>query len=682
MPSTALKSAAKRVDDLRDRIRDHEERYYVLHDPEITDGEFDQLLKQLGALEREHPSLVTPESPTQRVGGRPVEGFETASHASPLLSLDNAYGEDDVRKFDERVRNGLRRGEVPTYVTELKIDGLSIALTYEEGVLRRGVTRGDGRRGEDVTSNVRAIRAIPLSLAMKPGGIMEVRGEIYLSRAAFERVNGERKEREEPLFQNPRNAAAGTMRNLDPALVSSRGLGAYVYDVGEGQKGSASAVEHHYELLDAMKRWALPVEPHWQRCPDIESVLAFCREWANRRGDLSFDIDGVVIKVDGLSQRLRLGTTAKFPRWAVAFKFPAEQATTRLIRIEVNVGRTGAVTPYAVLEPVRLGGSRISRATLHNDQEITRKDLREGDIVVVEKGGDVIPKIVKAIVGRRTKGRGVPRPYEMPTHCPQCDSKLDRQADEVVWRCVNASCPAMLRRRLLHFSSRRAMNIEGLGESLIKQLVEKGLVRDIADLYETTVEALEGLDRMGQRSAANLLREIEESKSVELWRLIHGLGIRHVGEGVAQRLSEAFRSIDDLMAASIEELEEISEIGPIVARAVRAFFDARGNLRLMRRLKRAGLLGTEPAEGSGALRKLSGQTFVLTGSLATMTREEAKVAIRRLGGKVTSSISRKTSYLVLGANPGRKAEKARELSVPAVDEDAFRELINEQPLQS
>ena len=672
------KSAARRIDNLRARIRHHEQRYYVFHDPEISDAEFDRLLNQLKTAEREHPTLVSPDSPTQRVGGRPVEGFETASHAAPLLSLDNAYDEDELQAFDERVRKGLPDGEAPRYVAELKIDGLSIALTYADGVLRRGVTRGDGTRGEDVTSNVRVIRAIPLRLCDGPSGRIEVRGEIYLPRQAFDRVNADRAEREEALFANPRNAAAGTMRNLDPALVAARGLGAYVYQVVDA--GGATGMPRpggHAETLEALSAWELPVEPHWERCANLASVLAFCRTWSVRRHELDFDIDGVVVKVDDAVQRDRLGATAKFPRWAIAFKFPPEQATTRLTRIEVNVGRTGAVTPYAVLEPVRLGGSTISRATLHNEQEIARKDLRAGDLVIIEKGGDVIPKIVKAIPSRRRRGKAAPKPFVMPARCPQCDSPLDRLKDEVVWRCVNSSCPAKLRRGLLHFASRRAMNIEGLGESLVEQLVEAGLVTDFADLYALKAPALEDLERMGAKSAKKVLAEIEKSKVSDVWRLIHGVGIRHVGEGVAQALVRGFGSVVALQAAPVERLEAVPDVGPVVAQAVRAFFDEPRNRALMERLQEAGVTVEGPVVDSAAVRPLAGETFVLTGTLKSMSRDEAKAAVERLGGRVSSSVSKNTSYVVVGADPGSKLEKARGLGVRTLDEAAFSKLIIE-----
>ena len=672
------KSAAQRARDLRAEIRHHEERYFVRYDPEISDAEFDALLKALEALERKNPSLVTPESPTQRVGGRPVEGFETVEHASPMLSLDNAYAEDELRAFDERVRKGLGGGAVVRYVAELKIDGLSISLTYADGSLQGGVTRGDGFRGEDVTSNVRAIRAIPLSLQRAPAEPFEVRGEIYLPRSAFARLNQDREARGEPRFANPRNAAAGTMRNLDPKLVAARGLGAYVYQVaGDAASGvRVGRTDRQRDMLARLARWRLPVEPHWAACEDIDAVLAFCRDWADRRQTLEFGTDGVVVKVDDCSQRAHLGATAKFPRWAIAFKFPPEQATTRLLEIRVNVGRTGAVTPYALLDPVHLGGSTIQMATLHNEQEIARKDLRAGDVVLVEKGGDVIPKIVKPITTRRSKGRAAPKPFAMPVRCPSCDSPLHRPEDEVVWRCANSSCPAKLRRGLQHFASRRAMNIEGLGESLVNQLVEAGVVRDFADLYGLTAPLLEALERVGRKSANNLLAEVDRSKRNELWRVVYAIGIRHVGERAAQVLARAFGSIDALMNATIESLEAVEEVGPVVARAIRAFFDDPKNRELIDRLRAAGVRmpTAAPEPGPGGLR-LAGQTFVLTGTLAHWTRDEARAAIERLGGTVVSSVSKKTTCLVVGADAGSKLNKARQLGVATLDEAALRKLI-------
>src|SRR5580704_17989960 len=531
------KPPEERIRELRDAIRHHEERYYIHNDPQISDEEFDLLLHELERLEAVHPDLVTADSPTQRVAGHPVEGFETVEHLAPMLSLDNAYNDEELRAFDERVRKVGGRADT-AYVAEMKIDGLSIALTYENGRLARGATRGDGGRGEDVTANVRTIRAIPLRLRGGAPGRIEIRGEVFLPRASFERTNREREEAGDPLFANARNSAAGTMRNLDPALVAKRGLSAFVYQIvragGEGRSGGEPpSAATHGDDLTALASWGLPVEPHWKRCSGIDEVIGFCREWGDRRQTLDFDTDGVVIKVDDLVLRQRLGATAKFPRWATAFKFPAQQATTTLTRIDVNVGRTGAVTPYAVLEPVKLAGSTISMATLHNAEDVARKDLRPGDRVLIEKGGDVIPKIVKAILPHPD---GTPRgkSWQMPTHCPECNSLLHRDEEEVVWRCENTSCPARLRRSLEHFASRTAMNIEGLGASLVDQLLEQHLVADFADLYALKAEQLESLvvtpkeprseravPRKLGKVGRNIVAQIEESKKRDLSRLLY-----------------------------------------------------------------------------------------------------------------------------------------------------------------
>lgn len=663
---------AERIAALRAQIRHHEERYYVLADPEISDAEFDALMDELEALEREHPGLVTPDSPTQRVGGRPVEGFATVEHRVPMLSLDNAYSDDELRAFDERARRGLGVGEAAlAYVAELKIDGLSMSLTYEDGLLVRGVTRGDGQRGEDVTSNVRTVRAIPLQLRDAAPGRLEVRGEVYLPREAFERVNREREARDEPLFANPRNAAAGAIRNLDPRLVARRGLSAFVYQ-WLGPSGTLS--DRHSATLQRLRALGLPVEPHWRVCRGVGEVLAYCEEWRERRHDLPFDTDGVVIKLDEVALRERLGATSKFPRWALAFKFPAEQATTRLLKIDVNVGRTGAVTPFAVLEPVRVSGSTIGLATLHNEQEVARRDIREGDTVLVEKGGDVIPKVVKAILSARPAGSV---PWKMPSACPVCGSALHKPEGEVVWRCVNSACPARLRRGLEHFASRRAMDIEGLGEALIEQLAATGLVRDYADLYRLQVEPLAALERMGKKSAQNLVGQIDRSRSNDPWRLLYGLGIRHVGERAAQVLTAAFGSIEAVERATVDELQGVNEIGPVVAQSIREYFDEPRNQALLRRLREAGVRtegprAAAPAAGGGPL---AGKTFVLTGTLSSMSREEAAAAIEALGGKVSGSISRKTSWLVVGADAGSKLDKARALGVATLDEAAFLALV-------
>ena len=687
-----------RISELRDAIRHHEERYYIHNDPQISDEEFDTLLHELERLEAEHPDLVTDDSPTQRVAGRPVDGFETVDHLVPMLSLDNAYNEDELRAFDERVRKGVSRVPLDpaepepqvAYVAELKIDGLSIALTYEDGRLLRGATRGDGSRGEDVTANVRTIRAIPLSLRGGPSGRVEIRGEVYLPRAAFARLNREMEDAGEPLFANARNTAAGTMRNLDPALVSKRSMGAFVYQLVDGMvppaEGPAEAGHYseHSVTLTALASFGLPVEPHWRRCTSIDEVVAFCAEWGEKRAGLEFDTDGVVIKVDDLALREKLGSTAKFPRWATAFKFPAQQATTTLNAIGVNVGRTGAVTPYAVLEPVKLAGSTISLATLHNAEDVARKDVRPGDRVLIEKGGDVIPKVVKAILPHPD---GTPRsePWQMPTVCPVCASVLQRDEEAVVWRCENTSCPARLRRSLEHFASRTAMNIEGLGSSLVDQLLAQDLVHDFADLYHLTGDQLEALvvaprDPKSERAVPrklgkvgrNVIAQLERSKSNDLSRLLYALGIRHVGEKAAATLARHFRSMDRLISEPTEALQSVSEIGPVVAASVRAFAGEPRNQALLAKLKAAGVkMTTDLPEPSDQPGPLSGKTYVLTGTLAAMSREDAAAALERLGAKVSGSVSTKTTCVVFGTDAGSKLEKAEKLGIEQMDEAQF-----------
>jgi DNA ligase (NAD+) len=677
-----------RIEQLRREIRHHEERYYVEDAPEISDEAFDTLLHELERLEAEHPDLVTPDSPTQRVAGRPAEGFPTVEHLAPMLSLDNAYNEEELRAFDERVRKGAGLGDraVP-YVAELKIDGLSIALTYEDGRLVRGATRGDGMRGEDVTPNVRTIRAIPLALRGGPGGRIEVRGEVYLPRTSFERINQEREDAGEPLFANPRNVAAGTMRNLDPALVAKRRLSAFVYQM---LAADGSGPTSHAEMLSALASWGLPVEGHYQRCAGIDAVVAFCQQWANGRLALAFDTDGVVIKVDDIALRQRLGTTAKFPRWATAFKFPAQQAQTTLLRIEVNVGRTGANTPYAVLAPVVLAGSTISMATLHNAEDLARKDLREGDTVIIEKAGDVIPRVVAPVLALRPPDA---TPWVMPTACRACGSVLHRDEDEVVWRCDNTSCPARLRRGLEHFASRRAMNIEGLGESLVDQLIERGLVHDFGDLYHLTAAELETLVVMPRaprseravprklgKVGRNVIEQIERSKGNDASRLLYGLGVRHVGEKAATTLTRYFRTLEALLDAPAEALQTVPEIGPVVAASVCDFAAEPRNRALVAKLAAAGvnMASLAPAPGEAGPGPLAGKTFVLTGTLESLTREQATEAIEQRGGRVAGSVSKKTSYVVVGAEAGSKLEKARSLGVQTLTEAAFKTLIMDE----
>jgi len=672
-----------RINQLRHEIRHHEERYYVHAAPEVSDEEFDTLLHELEKLEAANPDLVTPDSPTQRVAGRPTAGFPTVQHVVPMLSLDNAYNEDELRAFDERVRRGAGLGTTPVaYVAELKIDGLSIALTYEDGRLVRAATRGDGVQGEDVTPNARTIRRIPLALKEPVKGRIEVRGEVYLPKAHFDRINREREEEGEPLYANPRNVAAGTMRNLDPSLVAKRRLGAFTYQIVAS--GFAAT---HAGTLERMQALGLPVEPHWTRCVGVDELIAFCQSWADARRDLEFDTDGVVIKVDDLALRDRLGTTAKFPRWATAFKFPAQQKHTKLLKIEVNVGRTGANTPYAVLEPVFVAGSTVSMATLHNAEDIARKDLREDDTVVIEKAGDVIPRVVAPILSLRPDGSV---PWVMPTTCRACGSQLARDEEEVVWRCENTSCPARLRRGLEHFASRSAMNIEGLGESLVDALIEQGLVHDFSDLYHLTSERLENLvvtpreprsERATPRKLGkvgrNVFEQLERSRSNDLARLVYGLGIRHVGEKAASTVSRYMRTMQAIMDAPVEALQTIPEIGPVVAASVRSFAAETHNRDLIDKLRAAGINmeSRQPAADVNAPGPLAGKTFVVTGTLESMTRDEAEKAIEDLGGKVAGSVSKKTSYLVAGAEAGSKLTKAQQLGTTILDEAQFKDII-------
>lgn len=688
---------ADRLQELRRLIQHHEERYYVLSDPEIADAEFDALMAELQRLESARPDLITVDSPTQRVGGRSAFGFSTIDHAEPMLSLDNAYSDDELRAFDERVHRGLdaKADRAIAYVAELKIDGVSVALTYENGALVRGATRGDGARGEDVTANLRTVRAIPLRLRVgSPGDRLDIRGEVFLPKGAFNRINAQREEAAEALFANPRNVAAGTLRNLDPALVASRGLHAFFYQLVNDPEDLSQPPIHprlstHAEALDRLRDWGLPVVPHWRRCAGIDELAAFCREWAGKRRTLDFETDGVVIKVDQLAERRLLGATSRSPRWAIAFKFPAEQKTTILTKIEVNVGRTGAVTPFAVLEPVLIAGSTISMATLHNADDIARKDIRERDWVLVEKAGDVIPRVVGPVVSRRPPDAA---PWKMPTRCPRCDAALQRAESEVVWRCENASCPARLQRGLEHFASRSAMNIEGLGEALIRQLIDQQMITDCADVYALGADALAALTststrsgreiqrRFGKKTAARIVAQIDRSRANELSRLIYSLGIRHVGERAAEVLADAFGSIDVLCAASGEQLESTPEIGPVLAESVRRWIDEPRNRRLLDRLRAAGVRMDVPPEQRrqrNVSGPLAGQTYVVTGTLTTMTREEVIAAVERLGGKVAGSVSRRTAAVITGTDAGTKADRALELGVTILDEATFLALIGE-----
>ncbi|HLL71607.1 MAG TPA: NAD-dependent DNA ligase LigA [Pyrinomonadaceae bacterium] len=674
--STRVKSPAQEIEQLRDELRHHEELYYVYDNPEISDADYDALMARLQELETAHPELATPDSPTQRVGGRPAEGFEEYVHRRPMLSLDNSYNIEDLRAFDERVTR-LADGRRLEYVAELKIDGLSISLHYERGLLARGVTRGDGRRGEDVTQNVRTIRTIPLRLKEANGAAelpnIEVRGEAYLSRKTFERINAEREEAEEPRFANPRNAAAGTIRQLDPKIVAARRLDLFAYDVIGGERKSFAT---HWEGLQWLERAGFQVS-HKRLCPSIEEVIEFCNEMEARRDELEYEIDGVVVKVNSVALQEEFGATAKSPRWAIAYKYPARQATTQVLDIGVQVGRTGALTPVAHLEPVLVAGSTVARATLHNEDEIKRLDVRINDWVLIEKSGDVIPKVIKVVESRRT---GNEKRFRMPKKCPVCGGVVSRPEGEVVARCVAADCPAQLKARLLHYASRRAMRIEGLGDALADQFVQKKLVRDVAGLYDLTQEELAGLERMAEKSASNLRAQIEASKARDLPQLVFGLGIRHVGERTAAILARQFRTLAALGNATVEELDAVPEIGLTVAESVRDWFADGGNQALCQRLRDKGVRTEMEARGGGGgegaqAEAFAGLLFVLTGKLETLTRDEAAALIEARGGRVTSSVSKKTNYVVAGEEAGSKLDKAQSLGVKVIGEQEFRELL-------
>jgi DNA ligase (NAD+) len=650
-------------------VRRHEHLYYVADQPEIADAEYDRLERELRELEAQFPELVTPDSPTQRVGERPSESFPTWVHSVPMLSLDNTYNEEELREFEKRIFRQVGERRID-YVAEPKIDGLSMALHYEDGRLVRGVTRGDGVRGDDVTPNVRAIRAIPL--ALRGEGVpkrLEVRGEVFLPRSRFDAINREREEREEEPFANPRNAASGTMKNLDARVVASRGLDIFLYSVARAE---GVAIRGQWEALQKMRDWGLKTHPASRLCHGLDEVLAFCAEWQGRRDELEYDIDGVVVKVDSFALQQELGATSKFPRWAIAYKYPARQASTVVRAIEVYVGRTGKFTPVAHLDPVLLAGSTVGRATLHNEEEVARKDVRVGDTVLIEKGGDVIPKVVKVVDAKRPPGTA---PWSPPETCPVCGAQALKPEGEVDRRCPNASCPAQIEQRLRHYARRETMDIEGLGDVLVHQLVEKGLVKDFAGLYRLTLEDLVGLERMAEKSGQNLLAQIEASKSRELRRLLYGLGIRFVGERAAMLLARHFRRVDAIAEAPVEEMESIYEIGPVVARSVREWFDREENQRLVARLKESGVRTEEQTTAAPAEQTLKGQQFVLTGVLERMTRDEAKAAIEARGGRVTSSVSKKTTAVVVGRDPGAKADKAAELGVRRLTEEELATLL-------
>ena len=665
------------VEGLRDDIRRHEHLYYVLDAPEITDAQYDALMRELRELEAKHPELVTPDSPTQRVGGKPKDGFVKVAHSRPMLSLDNTYNEEDLREWDRRVCTALGSDTVE-YICELKLDGLSLALTYENGQLVRGVTRGDGAIGEDVTTNVRTIRSIPLSIASgklhnaglegsPEPGTFEVRGEVVMPFAAFQKLNEEREAQGLPPAVNPRNAAAGTLRTLNPNIVAQRRLDFYAYFA---MVNGESFFGEQRSALDTLKEVGFLVNPHYRTVAGIDAVLEFIADAEKLRETLPYEIDGVVIKVNSVAQQQRLGFTGRAPRWAIAYKFTAKSGITQVTAITVQVGRTGKLTPVAELVPVFIGGTTVSRATLHNAEEIARLGLEIGDFVVVERGGDVIPKVVEVVRERRPTDT---KSFTFPTHCPECGSVVVQVEGEVDTRCVNANCPARLREALLHFSARGVMNIEGLGEAVVTQLLERKLVQSIADIYTLDEASLLTLNLVKEKKAQSLLEEIARSKQAPLDRVLLGLGIRFVGARTAELLADTFLTMDALIAASREDLERVSEVGPRVSSAIREFFDEPANLALVERLRAAGLNFTTTVKEKSE--KLTGMSFVLTGTLPTLTREEAKERIERAGGRVIGSVSKKTSYVVAGDEAGSKLEKARALGVPILDEAALLALL-------
>ena len=657
----------QRIDDLRRQLAHHEYQYYVLDAPEITDAEYDTLMRELQKLEVEHPDLVTSDSPTQRVGGKPREDIAKAAHSSPMLSLDNALNEGELREFDARIR-GLLKSEPFAYTAELKLDGLSMAARFHDSKLNLALTRGDGRIGEDVTPNARTIRSLPLRVNRHaiPADDFEVRGEVVMTRRSFERLNDEREQASLARFANPRNAAAGALRALDPGVTAKRQLEYFTYFL---LRDGRPLLDSQWDSLETLKQAGFKVNSHRQKCADLDELLEFIRSWDSRRDDLPFEIDGVVAKVDSLLQQDLLGWTSKAPRWAIAFKYPARQASTLLEAIEVQVGRTGALTPVAHLQPVVISGVTVSRATLHNEDEIARLGVEIGDTLLVERSGDVIPKVVRVVEEGADR-----KPFRMPSHCPVCGGKIIREEGESASRCINSNCPARLKESLLHFAARGVMDIDGMGEALVDQLLQRHLVRNLADLYQLKAEQIEALDRMGKKSATKVIQNIDRSRAQPLARLLNGLGIPFVGERTGQILAFHFGSLDDLANAPDEQLREAEEVGPKVAHSIRQFFAEERNRDLIERLRQAGLQFTAPKQ-QRKVGHLTGKAFVLTGTLPTLKREEAKARIEAAGGKVVGSVSAKTTYLVAGEDAGSKLDKARGLGIEVLDEGSLLALL-------
>ena len=665
------REASKEIERLRERIRRHEYLYYVADDPEIEDAAFDKLMIQLKKLEAENPKLLTADSPTQRVGGAPREGFQTVQHATPMVSLDNAFSLEDLAQFDRRVRELTGRDQIE-YIAEHKFDGLSMSLLYEKGILVRAVTRGDGTTGEDVTPNVKTIRSIPLSIdaaLLKKAGLpanFEVRGEAIMSRKAFEYLNEQQEALGGKLFKNPRSAAAGAVRVLDPSITASRRLGFFAYYL---LVNGRPAKKRHSESLEALSSLRFQASEDWELCDGLEKVERYINRWDSGRAKLPYEIDGIVVKVNEINLQNELGFTSKAPRWAIAYKFTAQQQTTVLKEIQVSVGRTGVLTPFAVFEPVEIGGVTVVKSTLHNMDEVERLGVHTGDTVLVERAGDVIPHVLKVVKHGKEE-----IPFVMPAKCPVCGNRVHRAEGEVAYRCVNVSCPARRRESFLHFAGRHAMNIDGLGEKIVVQLIEHSLVKDFADLYKLDLETLSGLERMAEKSAQNLIDEIAASKKNSLARLIYALGIRFVGERTGQLLADHFGSMEKLAEASAEDLEGVHEVGPKVAEGILEFFSEPANRKLVERLRAAGV-NMEAVRQPPKSAKLAGMTFVFTGTLANRSREEAEALVASHGGKPGSSVSKKTSYVVVGADPGSKLDKAKSLGVEILDESQFEKLF-------
>jgi len=665
----------QKLEQLREELRYHEYQYYVLGDPVISDFEYDRKMEELVILERQHPDLVTPDSPSQRVGGQPTAGFPTVSHRVPMLSLANTYTQEELMEFDKRVRKLLSVNTVE-YVTELKFDGIAVSLLYEDGLFVRGATRGDGVTGDDITQNLRTVKSIPLRLMQKEQQppVLEVRGEVFMPHKGFSALNQSQEKNGERIFANPRNATAGSLKLQDPRIAASRPMefSAYYLNIIEGGAGyGENMLQTHRQHLTLLRELGFPVSRYAVLRHTIDEVIDFCDSWEEKRDSLGFEIDGVVIKVNSIEQQQRLGNTAKSPRWAIAFKFKARQATTVLKDIHLQVGRTGVITPVAVLKPVSLAGSTISRATLHNEDEIARKDIRIGDTVLIEKGGDVIPKIVKVITEKRSADAV---PFTLPDTCPACSGPLVRLEGEARVQCENVRCPAQVLRRIEHFASRRAMDIDGLGDALVEQLVDNGLVQDYGDLYYLTQDRLLQLDRIGEKSAYNLLRSIEKSKSRPLSRVIFGLGIRYVGTGAATILAEHFGSIARIKDSAVEDLTALEGIGGVIADSVQTFFRQDSNLAVVGKLENAGVTMEEeiPDRPAGIF---SGRVFVLTGALSRLTREGAAELIESEGGSVKTSVSKKTDYILVGQNPGSKYSKALDLGIEIMDEETFVHML-------